>query len=368
MALTTVDQGLLGQYAQYTGFKNRIINGAMVIDQRNAGASVTVTTSNPYTLDRWQAICGISSKFTVQQTPSATETGYATRIAAGFTNYLACTSSAATSVGSGDYYLIRQTVEGLNCSDLAWGTANAKPVTLSFWVYSSLTGTFGGALGNSSNTRAYPFTYTISAANTWEQKTVTIAGDTTGTWLTTNGVGIKITFVLGLGSTYTAAAGSWAAGEYYGATGETNVVSTNGATFYITGVQLEKGSTATSFDYRPYGTELALCQRYYWKKVGGANASSYETIGSGFVYNTTTNARVQIQYPCPMRAIPTFSTNGTLYMGVGAGNLTPSTITSYAGLNSALADITITASTVGFSTIYYTSNTTSDYFQASAEL
>lgn len=279
------------------GFRNRIINGAMGIDQRNAGASVTITTANPYTLDRWQAICSVSSKFTVQQTPSATETGYATRVAAGFTNYLGCTSSAATSVGSGDYYLIRQSIEGLNFSDLAWGTASAKSVTLSFWVYSSLTGTFGGALGNSANNRTYPFTYTISAANTWEQKTVTVAGDTTGTWLTTNGIGIKLTFSLGMGSTYSGTAGSWAGAEYYSATGATSVVGTSGATFYITGVQLEAGSTATSFDRRPYGTELALCQRYY---IRG------DTYGSGmsFIFPVA-NQYQSVQFPVAMRARPT---------------------------------------------------------------
>jgi len=294
MSLTQVDGGLLSPTnGQFYGFKSRIINGAMVIDQRNAGAIVTPIDAQ-YTLDRWKFNISQSAKFTVQQTPSATETGYATRVAAGFTNYLACTSSSAYPVSSGDYFLAEQDIEGLNCYDLAWGTASAKSVTLSFWVYSSLTGTFGGALVNSGLNRSYPFSYTINSASTWEQKTITIAGDTSGTWLTTNGVGIRVRFGIGVGTTYSGTAGSWAATNYVSATGATSVVGTNLATFYLTGVQLEKGSTATSFDYRPYGTELALCQRYYYD-TQASSASGYAA--TGFV--TSAN------FPVTMRAGPT---------------------------------------------------------------
>jgi hypothetical protein len=238
------------------GFKNKIINGSMQIDQRNAGASVTATTSNLYTVDRFQAVASQSSKYTVQQNAASVTPPV------GFINYLGVTSSSAYSVLTGDYFSIQQTVEGLNCADLAWGTANAATVTLSFWVRSSLTGTFGGVLKNNGGTRSYPFSYTITAANTWEKETITITGDTSGTWLTTNGAGILVNFGLGSGATFSGTAGAWAAGNFVQPTGSTSVVGTNGATFYITGVQLEKGSTATSFDYRSYGTELALCQRY----------------------------------------------------------------------------------------------------------
>jgi hypothetical protein len=236
------------------GFKNRIINGSMVIDQRNAGASVT--PNNSYTLDRWLGVNSQTGKFTIQQNAGSVTPP------AGFINYLGCTSTSAYSIASGDYFNIQQYIEGFNVSDLAWGTASAATITMSFWVRSSLTGTFGGALRNDAGNRSYPFTYTISSANTWEQKSVTIAGDTSGTWLTTNGRGIAVSFGLGVGSTYSGTAGAWTAGNYISATGATSVVGTSGATFYITGVQLEKGSTATAFDYRPYGTELALCQRY----------------------------------------------------------------------------------------------------------
>jgi hypothetical protein len=154
-------------------------------------------------------------------------------------------------------------VEGFNAADLAWGTASAQTITMSFWVRSSLTGTFGGVVRNSANNRSYPFSYTISSANTWEQKVITIAGDTTGTWVTNNGIGLRIHWGLGVGSTTSGTAGAWSASEFNSATGATSVVGTNGATFYITGVQLEKGSTATSFDFRSIGTELVLCQRYF---------------------------------------------------------------------------------------------------------
>jgi hypothetical protein len=257
MALTQVDQGLLGPYAQYTGFKNRIINGAMMIDQRNAGASFTQTTTTTYTLDRWAAQGSVASKYTVQQNAGSVTPP------SGFIKYLGITSSSAYTVGAGEAFTIQQSIEGLNVADLGWGAVGAATVTLSFRVYSSLTGTFGGALRNAGLTRSYPFTYSVPVANTWTAITVTVAGDTTGTWATDNTTGINIVWGLGVGATYSGTSGTWAGTNYNSATGATSVVGTNGATFYITGVQLEKGSTATSFDYRPYGTELALCQRYY---------------------------------------------------------------------------------------------------------
>lgn len=251
------------------GFRNRIINGNMAIDQRNAGASVTpVGGATTYTLDRWVFDLSQSSKFTTQQNAGSVTPPV------GFTNYLGITSSSAYTVLNSDYFAVKQLIEGFNCADFGWGTAGAQAVTLSFWVRSSLSGTFGGCFSNGANNRAYPFIYTINAANTWEQKTITVAGDTSGTWLTTNGIGIELNFGFGVGSTYSTTAGAWASGNYLSATGATSVVGTNGATFYITGVQLEAGSVATPFERRPYGTELALCQRYY-ETVGGTVATTH---------------------------------------------------------------------------------------------
>ncbi|WP_288076463.1 hypothetical protein [Pseudomonas sp.] len=238
--------------------RNRIINGAMMIDQRNGGASVpTSSGSDVYSLDRWQLLYAQTSKFTVQRNAGAVTAP------AGYTNYLGATSSSAYSVGATDYFGIRQNIEGFNMADFGWGTAGAQSVTLSFWVRSSLTGTFAGSMQNNAANRFYVFSYTISAANTWEYKTITIVGDTSGTWLTDSGAGVRMTFSIGVGSTYSVTPGSWGTTAALSATGATSVVGTNGATFYITGVQLEAGSVATPFDFRQYGQELALCQRYY---------------------------------------------------------------------------------------------------------
>jgi hypothetical protein len=292
--------------------KNRIINGAMVIDQRNAGASVTPADAE-YTLDRFIYNATQSSKVTIQQDAGAVTPPV------GFNDYLGVTSTSAYSVGSGDFFTVGQRIEGFNVADLNWGTANAKTVTLSFWVRSSLTGTFGGAITNSAINRSYPFTYTISSSNTWEYKTVTIAGDTTGTWLTTNGIGMRLYISLGVGSTYAGTAGAWSANTYLSATGATSVVGTNGATFYITGVQLEVGSTATSFDYRPYGTELQLCQRYFWR-MNGRSSGGNATFAAGQVYNST-DVRAILTNPVPMRADTSITFTGTNFAYANAGSV-----------------------------------------------
>jgi hypothetical protein len=282
------------------GFKNRLINGQMVIDQRNAGASVTLGSGAVYNLDRWVVFSQAASKFTVQQNAGSVTPPV------GFTNYLGLTVASAVSLASTDQYMLQQRIEGYNVADLGFGTANAKTVTLSFQVYSSLTGTFGGVLSNSAENRNYPFTYTISTANTWTTASVTIAGDTTGTWLTTNGVGLWLKLNLGTGATYSGTAGAWSASSYLSSvTGSVNVVSTAAATFYITGVQLEVGSTATSFDYRPYTTELNLCYRYCYALYKGDNI--YYAQGG---YFDSTTVKTQIQLPSTMRTTPTISYTG----------------------------------------------------------
>ena len=235
--------------------KNRIINGAMEIDQRNAGSAATVT--NDYVLDRFKIF---------EQTDGAISTQQVTTVPAGFKNSMKITvTTADSSLAANQLTSIFQPIEGLNCTDLSWGTSDAKTVTLSFWVRSSLTGTFGGCLVNGAVDRSYVFQYTVNSADTWEQKSITVAGDTSGTWLTTNGVGVYVLWSLGDGTDYQGTANAWQAGSKRSASGNVNLLGTNGATFYITGVQLEVGSVATEFERRPYGMELALCQRYYEK-------------------------------------------------------------------------------------------------------
>jgi len=272
MPLTQVQPGMLGTPQPYN-FKNRIINGAMTIDQRNNGASVTVTADKTFSCDRWMARVSASSKFSMQQDAGAVTPPV------GFSDYLGVTSLAATSVGSSDYYAIQGVIEGYNAADFNWGSANAKTITLSFWVRSSLTGTFGGSLTNYNNLQSYIFNYTVSAANTWEQKSITIVGPTTGTWNTTNSGAFNITFSLGVGSTFRSTANSWLSGNFFTTSGETQVVATNGATWYMTGAQLEIGVSATTFDYRPYTTELQLCQRYYYVSAS-SNADGLGYVGT----------------------------------------------------------------------------------------
>ena len=270
--LTADMQNGIGQ-----AFKNRIINGAMMIDQRNAGASVAITGADTFQIDRWSAAIQGSGtgRFSVQQS---------TVVPTGFRNSLAITVTTADAAPSASFaYHVNQPIEGFNTSDLGFGTASASTVTLSFWVRSSVTGTLPITIANATSTRVYGATYVVNAANTWEQKSITVAGDTSGTWLTNNELGLRVLFGLGGGSSRTISAGWQTVGGTYqtNVTGCTSIIGTNGATFYITGVQLEKGSTATSFDYRPYGTELQLCQRYYEKSYDISVVPNTVNAGNG---------------------------------------------------------------------------------------
>jgi hypothetical protein len=322
-----------------TRFKNRIINGDMRIDQRNAGASVT-PVQNGYSLDRWVCQVSQASKFTIQQNAGSVTPPV------GFKNYLGVTSSSAYSIGAADYFTLEQRIEGLNLSDLGWGTANAKTITLSFQVYSSLTGTFGGSLFNSAANRSYPFTYTISSASTWTSISLTIAGDTTGTWLTTNGNGLNVGFSLGVGSTYSGTAGAWVATGYNSATGATSVVGTSGATFYITGVQLEVGSSATGFDYVDYTTQLAMCQRYYSLNLPGCGKATSSTAMAG-----------TIATPVSMRTAPTVTlvngTNKVGDLGIAFRNITGIVAWEGATLGGGNLSTTVSATTSGAVQVYY---------------
>ena len=290
---TTSINGFTPSVSNMAG-RNRIINGDMRIDQRNAGASYT-QVNGAYSLDRWAGNSfdggAATNKFSVQQSTTAP---------AGFSNSLLVTSLAATADSGNDIFNIEQKIEGFNSADLAFGTASAKTITLSFWVRSSLTGTFGGAIKNNARDRAYPFAYTISSANTFEHKTITIAGDTSGTWVgATNGAGLWLSFGLGVSSNRSNTAGAWAGGDLFSSTGATRVIGTSGATWQITGVQLEEGAVATPFEHRQYGQELELCRRYLQVFQGGSGSASSSTSWETFQ-----------QANPPFRATPTLSLSG----------------------------------------------------------
>jgi hypothetical protein len=348
-------------------FRNKIINGGMVIDQRNAGASITASSTITYSVDRWGTYSNPSSKFTAQQNAGSVTPP------AGYTNYLGCTSSSAYSPTGTDIFMVYQAIEGYNIADLGWGTANAKTITISFWVRSSLTGSFGAVV--SGGTWSYPILYTISAANTWEQKTITIAGATTGTWGSTNGNGILLKFSLGAGSTFNGTSGTiYNTNEIYGVTGQTQVVGTNGATWYITGVQLEAGTTASPFEYRQYTTEFTLCQRYYYKisVQGGASSTPFALCYT----RSSSGVRPFVTFPTPMRVRPTsVETSGTAsdytvyYAGDASATCTSvpdfdvsSNLTAILGAN-----VSGTPFPSGGIT-YLRSNSTSAYLGFSAEL
>jgi hypothetical protein len=288
-----------------TGFKNRIINGDMRIDQRNAGAAQINVTSGAYVTDRFQFSTSQNSKWSLQQVTVSDLSGY--------TSSAYVTVSTTYTTGAADFALVDQKIEGFNVADLSWGTANAKTVTLSFWVKTNVTGTYGVTLLNSAANRGFNTTYTVTTSGVWQQVSITIIGDTSGTWLTNNGTGVWLRFGLGSGSNYAMPAlNTWGSSFGYQPSGGAVISGNTGGYWQFTGVQLEVGSTATSFDVRDYGRELILCQRYYqvingiWRDPNSAGtffywngfyvlmrASPTMTVvstsgpGSGFVWNNT---------------------------------------------------------------------------------
>jgi len=333
-------------------FRNRIINGAMAISQR--GTSFTTSSGSAYMVDRWQVGATQVSKITgTQSTTSAT----------GFTYSQSLTVASAFSSGAADLFYLTQGIEGFNIADLGWGTANALPITISFWIRSSLTGTYSAFVRNLARDRSYIATFTINSANTFEQKTVTIPGDTSGTWATDNTEGINFGIDLGSGTNYNGTASTWTGSNVFRTSGSVSWVANSSATLFLTGVQLEKGSTATSFDYRAYGTELALCQRYYIKWTQTANSSW--GIFEGWA-RTTASFRATAPLGIPMRASPTSSYSNVNINDGGAAY----TVSSFTDLSTATT-FAVQAAATGM-TQYRPgslgSNGSAAYIDASAEL
>jgi len=294
------------------GRRNLIINGAMNVSQRGTSAVTIPYNDETYVVDRFVHYESGSGAFTAQQVADAP---------AGFVNSLKITvTTADTSVASGEYYWTQQQIEGYQTIPLAWGTSDAKPLTISFWVKSSVTGTFGAALSNGAFNYGYPFTYDINSANTWEYKTLTVAGPTAGTWPTNNTRSLRIYFDHGSVNTYASAYnGQWVSAGRNNATGGVDLINTLNATWQVTGVQLELGKVATPFEHRSYGEELALCQRYYYKIDSALNNAPYQRYAVVSI-ETSTNAEAFFSHPVTMRTSPTLEASAAANFHIFAAN------------------------------------------------
>lgn len=358
--------------SQYSGMmKNRIINGDFRIDQRFNGAANNNIAAPQYQVDRWYHQGIVAGKLRFQQNNTNGPGSSATQLVTGFSNYFGANVVSSNTVNSSDYWFMVQPIEGLNVADLNWGTPSASPVTLSFWSYSSIAGTHSGSILSSNVARSYPFSYTINTANTWQYQTITIPGDTSSTanWYSNNNIGMYVIYSLGVGSTQSGTTGSWASYNYWATTGAVQVVNNSNGSFYLTGVQLEKGSQATAWDWRHYTTELQLCQRYL------AYFGNYdqEYIGTAFLYSTgTTGTSQTLFFPVRMRTKPTgLVTSGASNFAVSDGD----SGTSFTALNlqssspsSMTLSFTLGASRTTFRphTIY--ASALGQYFYVSAEL
>ena len=292
--------------------RNLIINGAMTVDQRNSGSAVAAP-HNTYTLDRLNVYQSGDAAYSVQQVSDVVPDGFANSAK------IACTTADTNGFGANDYYMLTHNFEYNQTRSLEFGTSSAKQVTLSFYVRSNLTGTFSGALESGDGGRHYVFEYTINSANTFERKSITIPGDTSGTWTGTfNARGMKIRLALALGANYDGTAGTWGTDESYGSTNQTNFFSSTSNVFYITGLQLEVGETATPFEHEDIGTTLRKCQRYYirWQSSSANNWPRFfqpSYVDNGYVSGT-------FSFPVQMRATPSTAATGT-WQGQGADGL-----------------------------------------------
>lgn len=338
------------------GFRNKIINGAMVIAQRGTSA-ITGSSSGQYPVDRFTVYNGTGTVTFQQSTTAPT----------GFSNSMVATVTATGSYGTGGYTQIGHAIEGYNVADLAWGTSGAKPIVLSFWCRASVTGAYNVAIQNGGQTRSYVTTFTVNAANTWEYKTIYVNGDTTGTWATDNTAGMRVWFNLGVGSNFDTAANTWTAGSLYSTSGAIDFAANSGATFYLTGVQLEQNYQPTPFEQRPIGIEMELCQRYYYLHVSGYN----KAICHGHYYSAG-GFEGFLSFPTRMRTTPTLDyVQGTNYYNIYS---TTNDLSNYVFLDSystdtmaALYDNATASGTAGNGAMFLTYNAAS-YVAFKAEL
>lgn len=277
------------------GFRNLIINGGMQVNQRNTAVS---GYDEGYSVDRWIS----SNAFGYANVSTAQNSDVP--VGQGLTKSLRLTVTAGSGLGGFDITYFSQKIEGFNSASLAYGTAGAKTVTLSFWVRSTVTGTYTVRLNNTSYARNYVVGYTISSANTWEKKTITIAGDTSGTWATDNTAGVELSFVISADTSILAGTGgTWSSdSQRQCVTGQVNGTLTTGNIFAITGVQLEANLQPTPFEQRPIGVELHLCQRYYYRFTG-LTSGGYHRIPSLIGTTGAASAQGVIYNPVPLRTL-----------------------------------------------------------------
>jgi hypothetical protein len=258
--LIAVETDIINTLKAQLGLKNRMVNGDFLFDQVNEGNNYTITGGSfQHCMDMTSALAQGTGVFTVARGFTSPPTFFIRYLTA------ACTTADA-SIGSTDVYALRMRTEGYSVRDFSLGNSTAKTFTISFWVRSSLTGTYCVTVHNNATNRSYVTEYTINVANTWEYKTVTLTGDLTGTWENSTNTGLSLVWALAVGTNNQTAPNVWTAGGFYATSNQVNWMSSNTSrTFDLTGVQVELGSTATAFGLRAYQTELALCQRYYEK-------------------------------------------------------------------------------------------------------
>jgi len=339
-----------------------IINGDMAIDQRNGGASLTIT-GNDVSCDRWKFQVSQASKLTSEQNDSSG--------LANFNNYMRITTASAYTPATDEFFIVKQNIEGQNMTFLNFGSSDAQAITLGFYVRSSLTGTFGGAVYNQAGNRNYPFSYTISSANTWEFKTVNISGDTTGTWQKDNAIGLTLLFSLGANATRLNTAGSWTATYSTGATGQVNMIETSSATWDVTGVQLEVGTfdanSIPPFQFEDRGTSLLRCQRYCYQED---NSDTYHNQVNGFFSSSTLFIGL-VALPVALRSTPTLVTSGS-YQTAGTGSLDASSLTIVDSTGTDLTKIqvraTVSGATAGQGTVLRNKNDANAIFRLDSEL
>jgi len=368
--LIAVADGVASGSFAPVGMRNKIINGDMRIDQRNNGAAVTgVNGAGFYSVDRWKSMA-VNTWSTSAATFSMQRNANTLTPPPNFTNYLGVSvTTAEPSLPAISTHELTQVVEGFNLADLGWGTASAKPVTLSFWVRSNLTGTFGGSFTNSVYSRSYVFSYTIASANTWEYKTIAVPGETDGSWLTTNDLGVNVSFSLGAGSSMLSAPDVWNTSLFSAPTGQQQICASTSNVFYITGVQLEAGTVATPFERRQFGQELALCQRYFEKSYNDDVTPGTITAIGQITYQMASTSGSQFpagsSYLVSKRANPTLvlyspvtGTASRVYMY--SGSAADQTVSSVSTGQNRFGPVTIGSSVSG--------NQYGYHFTASAEL